>query len=155
MAETTTLPPFQVTPAAIRAIESLGGGVRLRLAQGGCCGTAYDFQLVDAEVVRLPGETWFGCPGAWLVVTPDALEVMTGARLDYGASLRPPRFRVTRNPNTEHVCACRRSFGREWPGPGQPTCWAYRPMEWDDDFEPPTAWQRRTGWGRQGQARQV
>ena len=43
---------------------------------------------------------WFGCPGAWLLVEPAALTVLTGARLDYRASSKPPRFRVEANPNT-------------------------------------------------------
>ena len=91
---------------------------------------------------------WFGCPGAWLIVEPAALAVLTGARLDFRASSKPPRFRVEANPNTPQRCPCRRSFGQEWPGPRQSSCRAYAPMPWDDDYEPPADWARRTGWTR-------
>lgn len=73
---------------------------------------------------------------------------MTGATLDYRTTFKPPRFRVLANPSTEHTCACRRSFGQPWPGPGQPTCRSYEPMPWDEEFEPPQDWVRRTGWRR-------
>ena len=153
MTDTTVLPPFTVSRAAVEAIERLGGAVRVDLEQGGCCGTAYAFSLVDPDADAVAGDDRFGCAGAWLFVSPRAAEVLDGATLDYGASLKPPRFRVPRNPNVEHVCACRRSFGNPWPGPRQPTCWSYRPMPWDDDYEPPQDWARRTGWSRDRAAR--
>lgn len=133
----TVFPPFAVSRAAIEAIEALGGAVRVDLEDGGCCGTAYAFSLVDAEDEQVQGDARYGCPGAWLFVTEAVGEVLAGATLDYGARLRPPRFRVSRNPNTEHVCACRRSFGQPWPGPRQPACRSYLPMPWDEEFEPP------------------
>lgn len=145
MSEQTIMPPFRVTQAAVDAIIELGG-VRLDLEEGGCCGTAYSFSLTDPDHQAAPGEVRYGCPGGWLVVTEQASSVLTGAILDYGARLKPPRFRITRNPNVEHVCACRRSFGREWPGPGQPTCRSYLPMPWDHDFQPPARWRRQTGY---------
>lgn len=144
--ETTVLPPFMVSRAAIDAIEELGGAVRVDLEQGGCCGTTYTYSLVDPDSDSVSDDGRYGCPEDWLFVSPAAEAILPGATLDYGARLRPPRFRVTRNPNVEHVCACRRSFGEPWPGPGQPTCRSYRPMPWDDDYEPPRRWQRQTGW---------
>lgn len=36
--ETTILPPFEVTRAAVDAIGALGGCVRIDVEQGGCCG---------------------------------------------------------------------------------------------------------------------
>jgi Fe-S cluster assembly iron-binding protein IscA len=74
----------------------------------------------------------FGCPGAVLAVSPDALDVMTAARLDYNAKIKPPRFRVLRNPNTPDRCHCNRSFGCEWPGRGQPGCRAKCVMSWGE-----------------------
>jgi hypothetical protein len=74
------------------------------------------------------------------------LSVLPGATLDYAGRLKPPRFRVLRNPNTTHVCACRRSFGEPWPGPRQPACRSYQPMPWDDHYDPPIAWKRQTGY---------
>ena len=145
----TAFPPFDVTRAAIDAFESLGGAVRIDLEDGGCCGTAYAFSLVDPDEGEREAEHRYGCPGAWLFVTEAAAAVLTGARLDYGANLKPARFRITRNPNVADVCACRRSFGQPWPGPRQPTCRSYLPMPWDTDYDPPSRWKRQTGYGEE------
>ena len=62
--------------------------MRLDLEPGGCCGTAYSFA---ASLPR--GEDFvFGCDGAQLAVSPEALEVLPGATGDYGARLKPPRY---------------------------------------------------------------
>ena len=95
----TVFPPFAVSRAAIEAIEALGGAVRVDLEDGGCCGTAYAFSLVDAEDEQVQGDARYGCPGAWLFVTEAVGEVLAGATLDYGARLRPPRFRVPESMN--------------------------------------------------------
>ena len=141
----TTFPPFTVTQAAIAQIAELGGAIMIDAEDGGCCGSVYAFSVVDDESPGVTGAERYGCPGAWLLVAPRARGVLPGATLDYAARLRPPRFRVLRNPNTPQVCACRRSFGEPWPGPGRPECCSYRPMPWDRDFEPPAAWKRQTG----------
>lgn len=143
---TTTLPPFQVSRAAIDQIELLGGAVRIDVEDGGCCGSAYAFTQLPADYTRADDEAQFGCPGAWLIVGARATTVMTGATLDYSDRLKPPRFRVINNPNTDQICSCRRSFGRPWPGPGQPQCRSYLPMPWDNEYEPPTRWKRQTGY---------
>lgn len=143
----TSFPPFTVTRAAIGQIESLGGCVRIDVEDGGCCGTTYVYSRDDGDAPLDPGDQRFGCPGAWLVVGAGVAPYLPGATLDYSDRLKPPRFRVVSNPNLEHVCACRRSFGRPWPGPRQPTCRSYAPMPWDEKYEPPTDWARRTGWG--------
>jgi iron-sulfur cluster assembly accessory protein len=120
------LPPFQVTNAAI---DELGrhGCVRVDVADRGCCGTAY---VYDTELPA-EGDEVYGCDGAWLVVSRLALPILDGARLDYGARLKPPRFRVVANPNTPLRCPCNRSFGQQWPGPGHPDCQARTPMPWN------------------------
>ncbi|MDQ3457240.1 MAG: hypothetical protein M3513_17665 [Actinomycetota bacterium] len=121
------LPSFMVTPQAVEQIERVGGSVRVDVVDAGCCGLAYAY-AADAPV---PGDRRYGCPGAWLVVSTAAERVLAGARLDYGAGLKPPRFRVTGNPNTSERCPCNRSFGSPWPGRGQPQCQARTPMPWD------------------------
>lgn len=146
MTDVTVLPPFQVSQSAVQAIEALGGAVRVDLEDGGCCGTTYVFDLVDPQSEAVAEDVRYGCPGAWLFVSATAAAVLDGALLDYGATLKPPRFRIPRNPNVDHVCPCRRSFGNVWPGPRQPTCRAYLPMPWDAEFQPPQAWRRQTGW---------
>ena len=62
------------------------------------------------------------CPGG---------SVLTGATLDYGSDLHPPRFRVIRNPNTPVRCACNRSFGPALAGPRHPDCRSRDGMPWD------------------------
>lgn len=142
--EDTRLPPFTVTPAAIDEIEAAGGVVRLDVVDGGCCGRTYAFTLGDSAPAA--GDERFGCRGAYLDISEAAADVLTGATLDYSGKLKPPRFRVLRNPNTEEICACRRSFGAPWPGPGQPTCRSYSPMPWDGEYDPPRGWKRQTGY---------
>lgn len=144
----TAFPPFQVTQAAVDKIASLGGAVRIDVEAGGCCGTTYRFDVVEAGVTQERRDRRFGCPGAFLFVSERAAEVLPGSTLDYSARVKPPRFRVVRNPNTAEVCACRRSFGSPWPGPGEPACRAYAPMPWDSTYEPPAEWQRQTGYRR-------
>jgi len=119
-------PPFDVTEAAIAEIGR-HGSVRIDLAALGCSGTAYVFDAAQES----GADEGFGCEGARLVVSAAALAVLTGARLDYGARLKPPRFRVLNNANTLVRCPCNRSFGREWPGRGHPDCQAKMPMPWD------------------------
>lgn len=151
MTEPRVLPPFSVTRSAIHAIESFGGAVRIDLEDGGCCGTTYSFSLVDADSDTVAGDAQYGCPDAWLFVSQAAAPVLPGATLDYGANLKPPRFRIPRNPNLANGCACRRSFGKPWPGPRQPTCRSYEPMPWDTEYDPPKEWLGRTGWARRNE----
>ena len=123
----TRFPPFGVTPAAVAQIEAVGGTVRVDVADGGCCGRTYEFTPGPAG----DGDEGFGCPGAVLAVSATALPLLTGARLDYSARIKPPRFRVLGNPNTTDRCPCNRSFGEQWPGRGQPDCRATAPMPWN------------------------
>lgn len=123
----TVFPPFGVTAAAVEQIEAVGGTVRVDVEPGGCCGSTYVFSAGPAAVA----DVGFGCPGAVLAVSPAALPLLTGARLDYSGRVKPPRFRVLGNPNTPERCPCNRSFGAPWPGRGQPGCRAATPMPWD------------------------
>jgi iron-sulfur cluster assembly accessory protein len=123
----TVFPPFRVSLAAVAQIEAVGGTVRIDVGPGGCCGTAYEVSAGPAA----GADARFGCPGAELFVSAAALPLLTGARLDYSGRIKPPRFRVLGNPNTPDRCPCNRSFGRAWPGRGQPDCRAAVPMPWD------------------------
>jgi len=123
----TILPPFAVTAAAIRQLEDLGGSARIDIEDGGCCGRTYVFSQDPKGI----GDTRYGCPGAELFVSATAGAVLAGATLDYSDRIKPPRFRVIRNPNTPERCPCNRSFGRAWPGKGQPECRSRCSMPWD------------------------
>lgn len=89
----TRFPPFTVTPAAIDEIEDVGG-LRLDLVDGGCCGTTYDFGTHPAT----PCDHVFGCEGAWLVASDDAMRILPGSKRDYSDRDGHPRFRVLSNP---------------------------------------------------------
>lgn len=159
-------PPFTVTASAVDTILTLGGRLLIGVETGGCCGTAYVFSLpeddavypvvatpsvspaVSGDVAPDDGVVVFRCGKAQVRVTAQALDVLRGATLDHVERLRPPRFRVLRNPNTPLTCPCRRSFGAPWPGPGSLQCRSYLPMPWDGAFEPPAPWRRQTGWVR-------
>ncbi len=145
MEEQLTLPPFAVTRAAIERIAELGGAVQIDVEPGGCSGLVFVYRAADPD----PPEASFarfGCLGAWLWVSARAAPHLVGATLDHSSSIRPPRFRVLRNPSTPLVCPCKRSFGDPWPGPGQSSCRSYQPMPWDQTYEPPARWRRQTGW---------
>jgi len=73
----------------------------------------------------------YGCDGAWLAVAARAHDLLSTGRLDYGAWLRPPRYRVL--GVDADTCPCNRSLGRAWPGRGQPHCCARVPMPWDSE----------------------
>lgn len=128
VSEETVFPPFQVSLAAIAQIETVGGSVRIDVAPGGCCGQKYVFTASEATAAE---DEFFGCPGAALILSPAALITLTGAKLDYGPALSPPRFRVTGNPDTPQRCPCNRSFSGQWPGRGHPDCQPRLPMPWD------------------------
>jgi iron-sulfur cluster assembly accessory protein len=123
----TVLPPFAVTAAAIRQLEVMGGSARVDIRDGGCCGSTYVF----TQDAGIESDTRSGCVGAELFVSDAARVVLTGATLDYSATIKPARFRVMRNPNTPTRCPCNRSFGRDWPGKAQPGCMAKSPMPWN------------------------
>ncbi|GAB3537081.1 iron-sulfur cluster assembly accessory protein [Arthrobacter tecti] len=124
----TVFPPFTVTAAAVEQVVHLGGRVRIDLEPGGCCGTTYVITRDPSD----PTDARYGCPGVELFVSESALAVLTGATVDYSGRIKPRRFRVLRNPNTPRRCRCNRSFGRDWPGKGQPECRAKCPMPWAD-----------------------
>lgn len=121
-------PDVRVSPAAVTQLRALGGGLRIGLEPGGCCGTTYRFGLSAR-----PGDVLTGLgAGLTLALSPEAAVVLTGARLEYSARVKPPRFRVLAGPNTPERCACNRSFGRPFPGKATPQCRAYQPMPWDE-----------------------
>ncbi|WP_293911700.1 iron-sulfur cluster assembly accessory protein [Deinococcus sp.] len=119
-----------MTSAALEEIRRLGGTLRVGLEAGGCCGASYMFGLRGQ-----PGDLWFTDADLTLCLSPDALLILSGARLDYGARIKPPRFRVLANPNTPQRCACNRSFGLPFPGKATPQCRAYEPMPWQSRSE--------------------
>lgn len=140
--------PFTVTPSAVSEIASLGGILYVSLEGGGCCGRFYAFSTQAPCDLPRADKAAFSFDGVQIVLSHEALEVLHSATIDFSSRIRPPRFRVLRNPNTPDTCPCRRSFGAPWPGRGQATCRSYSPMPWDLEYEPPASWRRQTGWTR-------
>lgn len=138
--------PFDVTKAAREQIRALGGRLYIGTEPGGCCGTSYVFSAGSRAACSDLDE--FDADDAVVVMEPETTQLLSGAKLDYSGRIRPPRFRVLKNPNTQDVCPCKRSFGKPWPGSGERACRAYVPMEWDEEYDPPHHWQRQTGWHR-------
>ena len=124
----TVFPPFTVTPAAVEQLSVLGS-VRLDIADGGCCGDTYEFSTEQRE----PTDWAFGCSGAELIVSVTAEPILRAATLDYSSRIKPPRFRIIKNPNTPDCCPCNRSFGKEWPGKRLKECRSRALMPWDEE----------------------
>lgn len=127
---------MQLTEAAREKIRALaradgrpGAGLRITVEPGGCCGTFY---YMSVDVARA-GDEVITVSGAWLLLARDDALRMAGARLDYRAGLKPPRFRV-HNPGSPYRCPCGRSFGAPWAGKS-PGCRAYEPPPWLDQQE--------------------
>ncbi|MFZ5818040.1 MAG: HesB/IscA family protein [Bacillota bacterium] len=106
-------------------------GLRIELLPGGCCGTYYHFTVDQPR----PTDLLIRESDACLLLVPAVYALVRGSRLDYDPHLKPPRFRLLRNPNTPERCACGRSFGQPYPGRATPQCQAYRPMDWDEPGE--------------------
>jgi Fe-S cluster assembly iron-binding protein IscA len=125
MSPETRRPTFPVSRNAIDQITAVGGTVRIDVEDGGCCGLTWVFTQDEQQ----DSDELFGCPGAVLAVSAATYPLLVESRLDYGARLKPPRYRVLSTPG--ELCPCRRSFGRPWPGRGQPDCRAATAMPWD------------------------
>jgi iron-sulfur cluster assembly accessory protein len=116
---------MRLSPAAVSEIQRLGM-LRLDLAEGGCCGTYYQFSCE----CRRPGDLVLAVGAAELALSPQAAPIVAESVLDFGANLKPPRFRLLRNPNAPLRCPCGRSFGQPYPGRPTARCQAYWPMPW-------------------------
>jgi Fe-S cluster assembly iron-binding protein IscA len=114
---------MRLTSAAMTEIERLGQ-VRFDLGTGGCCGIYYRFAVEEGR----PGDVIVRVGMGVLSLSPEAAVVVAGSLLDWGANLKPPRFRVLRNSNTPVRCPCGRSFGLPYPGRPGPECRAYQPI---------------------------
>jgi len=120
--------PLLLTPAARDKIIELGGTLVIHLEPGGCCGTTFVFARALEH-----HDLSFAFEGLTLGMEPALLTLLGGSsKLDYGAKLVPPRFRILRLHPTLERCACNRSFGQPFPGKVTPQCRAYTAMPWDE-----------------------
>jgi len=82
------------------------GGLRLKVAGGGCSGLQYK---MDIDVSR-DGDKVFERDGARVVVDLKSLLFLNGTELDYEEGLMESGFRIN-NPNVKRSCGCGASFG--------------------------------------------
>lgn len=78
MSDAVRRPAFRVSQAAIDELSAAGGRVRVDLVEGGCSGRTWTF----TQDAPRAGDEVFGCEGAVLAVSPDALSLLAEARLD-------------------------------------------------------------------------
>lgn len=110
--------------ALVRAANEPGVGLRITLQPGGCSGQ-FIYVSLDKQG---EGDAVLTQDGATVYVDPRLASVIEGATLDYGAGLKPPRFRI-RNARVTHKCACGRSIGSPYLGKSK-QCRAYEPIPW-------------------------
>lgn len=121
-----------LTLTAIQKINELcqddNEGLRIQLLPGGCSGTYYHFTISKVE----ENDIVFNFEQNIKVYLDSATSLLLqGSTIDYKQTLKPPRFRVLKNPNTPLKCPCGRSFGNPYPGKVTPDCKAYTRMVWD------------------------
>ena len=115
---------FRLTRAAADRITELGGVLHCSTGPGGCRMTLLRFSRTvpagDVVQCHVPDGS------CRLSVAPELAPYVDRATLDYGPTLKPPRFRWIRlqAPNR---CACRRSFGAEESDSG--TCMSGVPQQ--------------------------
>ena len=85
--------------------ESVGKGLRVAIAKGGCSGLQYEMSLdvrqaEDAVVER---------DGVEFLVDPESAQLLAGATLDYHDGLTGTGFQIV-NPNAARTCGCGTSF---------------------------------------------
>lgn len=109
-----TVPPIQLSPAAIAEIRRLNISqghptpprIRLNLAPGGCEQFLYDLTFdpqTDAS------DQVFDCQGLAFCVQTALLNKIWGLQIDYSEDLMGGGFRY-HNPNASQHCGCGNSF---------------------------------------------
>jgi iron-sulfur cluster assembly accessory protein len=102
-----------LTPAAASKLSSLieergdpNCGLRLFVSGGGCSGMQYGMAF-ETEVGEY--DEVFESEGVKLIVDPNSLMVLSGARVDYVDNLMGGGFAI-HNPNASSTCGCGHSF---------------------------------------------
>ena len=88
-----------------RLVENSGGkavGLRVGVKNGGCAGMSYTVEM--AEGVR-PGESLVEDKGVKVLIDPQALLFLIGARMDFTTSKLSATFTFN-NPNQTAACGC-------------------------------------------------
>lgn len=83
-----------------------GSGLRISVAEGGCAGLTYNFDLEDQ---RNDGDTVIEVAEVKFYIDAQSMAKLRGARVDYVETLEQSGFRIT-NPNAQASCGCGNSF---------------------------------------------
>ncbi len=104
---------LRVTPAAVSIIRNLleernipSHALRVFVTGGGCSGLQYGMAFQEMPDA---GDTVVNKDGVRLLVDPNSLMYLRGARIDYVDSLIGGGFQID-NPNAASSCGCGHSF---------------------------------------------
>ena len=92
--------------AKILAGEAPGSALRVAVNGGGCSGFSYAF---DITAERSNEDLVIARDGATVLVDPDSLPFLEGARIDFVDDLIGQSFKIE-NPNATSSCGCGTSF---------------------------------------------
>ena len=92
--------------AKILAGEAPGAALRVAVNGGGCSGFSYAF---DITADRHDEDLVIARDGATVLVDPESLAFLDGARIDFVDDLIGQSFRID-NPNATASCGCGTSF---------------------------------------------
>ena len=86
-------------------VDSVGKGLRVQIAKGGCSGWQYEMSL-DAQ---RDGDAVLQRDGVEFLVDTESAQLLRGATLDYHDGLTGTGFQIV-NPNAARTCGCGTSF---------------------------------------------
>lgn len=92
--------------AKILATEAPGAALRVAVNGGGCSGFQYAF---DITFERQADDLVIARDGATVLVDPDSLAFLGGAKIDFVDDLIGQAFKID-NPNATASCGCGTSF---------------------------------------------
>lgn len=92
--------------AKILATEAPGAALRVAVNGGGCSGFQYAFDITSE---RNTDDLVIARDGATVLIDPDSLAFLGGAKIDFVDDLIGQAFRID-NPNATASCGCGTSF---------------------------------------------
>ncbi len=102
-------PLMELTDAAAERVRGLveksdgkAVGLRVGVKNGGCAGMSYTVEMADKA---RPGETLVEDKGAKVMIDPQALLFLIGARMDFTTTKLSSTFTFN-NPNETAACGC-------------------------------------------------
>jgi len=112
-AQTSPGGEISFTPRALveaaKILEREGGQLfRVGVSKGGCSGWNYEISI--AAEPTLDDTVFQFDDGLPVVMSPEAIELLAGMRINYTVSLQERGF-VFENPNASSTCGCGISFG--------------------------------------------